>query len=65
MRWSFLKGSEPARATNPGILFRTFHHPESRTNILISAVVGEFTGCPAYEVCAVRLANGDKTTTPA
>jgi formate dehydrogenase major subunit len=33
----------------------TFHFPESRTNILIGEAVDEFTGCPEYKVCAVRL----------
>jgi formate dehydrogenase major subunit len=46
---------EVTKATNKGTLFMTFHFPESRTNILIGEAVDEFTGCPEYKVCAVRL----------
>ncbi len=46
---------EVTKATNRGTLFMTFHFPESRTNILIGEAVDEFTGCPEYKVCAVRL----------
>jgi formate dehydrogenase major subunit len=47
--------TEVTRATNPGTLFMTFHFPESRTNILTGEATDEFTGCPEYKVCAVRL----------
>lgn len=47
--------AEVSRATNKGTVFMTFHFPESRTNILIGDAVDEFTGCPEYKVCAVRL----------
>jgi len=47
--------TEVTRATNPGTVFMTFHFPESRTNILTGEAVDEFTGCPEYKVCAVRL----------
>jgi predicted molibdopterin-dependent oxidoreductase YjgC len=57
--------AEVTRATNPGILFMTFHFPESRTNILISGACDEYTGCPEYKVCAVRLAKADKADEPA
>jgi formate dehydrogenase major subunit len=46
---------EVTRATNRGTVFMTFHFPESRTNILTGEAVDEFTGCPEYKVCAVRL----------
>lgn len=46
---------EVTRATNPGTLFMTFHFPESRTNILTGEAHDEYTGCPEYKVCAVRL----------
>lgn len=46
---------EVTRATNKGTVFMTFHFPESRTNILTGEAVDEFTGCPEYKVCAVRL----------
>jgi formate dehydrogenase major subunit len=47
--------TEVTKATNPGTVFMTFHFPESRTNLLIGDAVDEFTGCPEYKVCAVRL----------
>jgi formate dehydrogenase major subunit len=46
---------EVTRATTPGTVFMTFHFPESRTNLLISSAADEFTGCPEYKVCAVRV----------
>ncbi|MCC6681671.1 MAG: formate dehydrogenase subunit alpha [Phycisphaeraceae bacterium] len=46
---------EVTKATNPGTVFMTFHFPESRTNLLISGAADEYTGCPEYKVCAVRL----------
>ena len=47
--------AEITKATNPGVLFMTFHFPESRTNILTGDAVDEFTGCPEYKVVAVQL----------
>jgi len=47
--------AEITRATNPGTVFMTFHFPESRTNLLIGDAADEFTGCPEYKVCAVRV----------
>ena len=47
--------AEVTRASNKGTVFMTFHFPESRTNLLIGNAVDEFTGCPEYKVCAVRL----------
>ena len=47
--------AEVSRATNKGTVFMTFHFPESRTNILIGDGADEFTGCPEYKVCAVKL----------
>jgi len=47
--------AELTKATNRGTVFMTFHFPESRTNILISSACDEYTGCPEYKVCAVRI----------
>jgi formate dehydrogenase major subunit len=47
--------AEVTPASNKGTVFMTFHFPESRTNILTGEAVDEFTGCPEYKVCAVRL----------
>jgi formate dehydrogenase major subunit len=47
--------AEVTRASNKGTVFMTFHFPESRTNLLIGDAVDEYTGCPEYKVCAVKL----------
>ncbi len=47
--------AEVTKATNKGTVFMTFHFPESRTNLLISDACDEYTGCPEYKVCAVRI----------
>ena len=47
--------AEVTRASNRGTVFMTFHFPESRTNLLTGDGKDEFTGCPEYKVCAVRL----------
>ena len=57
--------AELTKATNPGTVFMTFHFPESRTNILTGEAVDEFTGCPEYKVCAVRLEKVAAAATPA
>ncbi len=51
--------AEVTKATNKGTVFMTFHFPESRTNLLIGDAADEFTGCPEYKVCAVRLRKVD------
>ena len=47
--------AELTKATNRGTVFMTFHFPESRTNLLIGDACDEYTGCPEYKVCAVRI----------
>lgn len=54
-RGSVLVPVEVSRATNPGVVFMTFHWPETRTNILVGSAVDEYTGCPEYKVAAVRI----------
>ncbi|MEO5373565.1 MAG: formate dehydrogenase subunit alpha [Alphaproteobacteria bacterium] len=39
----------------PGILFMTFHFPQTRTNLLIGPGADDHTLCPEYKVTAVRL----------
>jgi anaerobic selenocysteine-containing dehydrogenase len=51
--------AEVTPASNKGTVFMTFHFPESRTNILTGEAVDEFTGCPEYKVCAVKLTKVD------
>jgi predicted molibdopterin-dependent oxidoreductase YjgC len=52
--------AEVTRTSNKGTVFMTFHFPESRTNILTGDAVDEFTGCPEYKVCAVKLRKVDE-----
>ncbi len=40
----------------PGMLFLSFHFPESRTNVLTSPHVDPDSKCPEYKVTAVRMA---------
>ena len=47
--------AEVTRASSPGTVFMTFHFPESRTNLLIGNAADEYTACPEYKVCAVKL----------
>jgi len=54
-RGTVIVEAEVTKATNPGTVFMTFHFPESRTNLLISSAADEYTGCPEYKVCAVRI----------
>ena len=54
-RGAVLAPVEISRATNPGVVFMTFHWPETRTNILVGSAADEHTGCPEYKVSAVRI----------
>ncbi|MBF0285206.1 MAG: formate dehydrogenase subunit alpha [Magnetococcales bacterium] len=38
-----------------GMLFMAFHHPKTRTNLLVGDASDEYTRCPEYKVTAVRL----------
>lgn len=40
---------------NPGILFTTYHFPESMVNQLVGQGADEETKCPEYKVVAVRI----------
>ena len=49
----------PARVTervSPGILFLTFHFPETHANVLTSPYVDPQSKCPEYKVTAVAIA---------
>ena len=52
--------AEITKATNPGTVFMTFHFPESRTNLMVSSAMDEYTGCPEYKVNAVRIEKVDQ-----
>jgi len=40
----------------PGVVYTTFHHPESRTNDMMSEHSDWATNCPEYKVIAVQVA---------
>ncbi len=40
----------------PGVVYTTFHHPESRTNYMMSEHSDWATNCPEYKVTAVQVA---------
>ena len=39
----------------PGVVFMSFHHPETKTNCLVGPWVDPVSKCPDYKVVAVRL----------
>ncbi len=41
--------------TPPGVVFMTFHFPETRTNLLVGPESDAHTQCPEYKVTAVRV----------
>lgn len=45
----------------PGLVFTTFHFPESRTNALITSSSDWATNCPEYKVTAVQVRRVDAT----
>ena len=56
-RWGSTQA--PARVTDrvsPGMLFLTFHFPETHTNVLTSPFVDPQSKCPEYKLTAVAIA---------
>ncbi len=45
----------------PGVVYTTFHHPESGANVVTTELSDWATNCPEYKVTAVQIA---KTTAP-
>jgi formate dehydrogenase major subunit len=39
----------------PGVVYTTFHHPESQTNLLTTEFSDWATNCPEYKVTAVEV----------
>jgi predicted molibdopterin-dependent oxidoreductase YjgC len=39
----------------PGVVFMSFHYPETRTNLLTGLAADTYTRCPEYKVNAVRM----------
>jgi predicted molibdopterin-dependent oxidoreductase YjgC len=59
-RVSSRRGSVTARAevterTQPGLVFMTFHFPESAANVLTIAALDPVAKIPEYKVCAVKV----------
>ena len=55
-RWGSTQA--PARVSErvqPGVVFMSFHHPETRTNCVVGPWVDPVSKCPDYKVVAVRL----------
>src|SRR6266481_4934607 len=48
----------------PGVVYTTFHHPESRTNDMMSEHSDWATNCPEYKVIAVQVAPEAKQHAP-
>ena len=40
---------------NPGVIYTTFHHPESGTNVITTELSDWATSCPEYKVTAVEV----------
>ena len=40
----------------PGVVYTTFHHPESGANVVTTENADWATSCPEYKVTAVQLA---------
>ncbi len=57
--------AEITESTNPGVLFMTFHYPETKTNLLMGHACDPHTGCPDFKVMAVRLEPANVTQTAA
>jgi formate dehydrogenase alpha subunit len=45
----------PSDRVPPGVLFLSFHHPETHANRLVGPHVDPVSGCPQYKLTAVRL----------
>ena len=48
----------PARITDrvaPGVVYTTFHHPETQANVITTDYSDWATNCPEYKVTAVQV----------
>ena len=46
----------------PGVVYTTFHHPESNANLITTDNSDWATNCPEYKVTAVQVALGNQAT---
>ncbi len=44
-----------SKRVQPGVVYTTFHHPESGTNVLTTEIADWATSCPEYKVTAVQV----------
>ncbi len=55
-RWGAVNvAAEPSERVPPGVLFLSFHHPETHANRLVGPHTDPVSGCPQYKLTAVRL----------
>jgi formate dehydrogenase major subunit len=46
----------------PGVVYTTFHHPETNANIITTELSDWATNCPEYKVTAVQVTLGNQTS---
>jgi len=49
----------------PGVVYTTFHHPQSATNVLTTDLSDWATNCPEYKVTAVQVSASNGPPRPA
>ena len=59
-RWLGLRGETALRArisdrVQPGVVYTTFHHPETGANVVTTDYSDWATNCPEYKVTAVQV----------
>ncbi len=55
-RWGAVTvAAAPSDRVPPGVLFLSFHHPETHANRLVGPHADPVSGCPQYKLTAVRL----------
>ena len=47
--------AEVTPKVNPGVVYTTFHHPETGTNVITTDLSDWATNCPEYKVTAVEV----------
>jgi formate dehydrogenase major subunit len=67
VRLASRSGETTLRATitdrvNPGVVYTTFHHPETQANVITTDYSDWATNCPEYKVTAVQIAPSNGPT---
>jgi formate dehydrogenase major subunit len=47
---------------SPGVVYTTFHHPETRANVITTEYSDWATNCPEYKVTAVQVSPSNGPT---